>query len=156
MADTWHARVLGLDDLKRALQELSADLRRRVVRGALRDAAKPIQLAARAQAPVLHGTSAYRLPGTVRDSIVVRASKLRKALRGELGVYVKPRHRGLGGKSSSKNPFDPFYYRFLEMGTNKMRARPFLGPAFAAHKDAALTLFQARIGARIAKANARK
>lgn len=156
MPDAFHARVLGLDDLDRALQELSADLRRKIVKGALRDAAKPIQRAARAQAPVLQGTAAYRLPGTVRDAIVIRASKLRKAFRGELGIYVKPRFRGLGGKASSKNPFDPFYYRFLELGTNKMRARPFLGPAFAAHKEAALALFQARVAARIAKANTRK
>jgi HK97 gp10 family phage protein len=156
MADGVYVRLDGLADLARAIQELRADLRRRVMRAALRDGARIILRAVKADAPVLKKPHPYRIPGTVRNSLTVRTSRLRKAAAGELGVYIKPRFRGLGGRRSSRNPFDPFYYRFLEDGTRKMRARSFIGPAFAAHKDAALALITRRTAERIAKANTRK
>jgi HK97 gp10 family phage protein len=33
---------------------------------------------------------------------------------------------------------DSFYWKFLEFGTNKMAARPFLRPAFEANKEGAI------------------
>ena len=41
------------------------------------------------------------------------------------------------GKSGAANPDDPFYWRFVEFGTSKMAARPFLRPAFESRKFAA-------------------
>ena len=41
------------------------------------------------------------------------------------------------GKNSSANPDDPYYWRFVEFGTSKMPAKPFLRPAFTAKKEQA-------------------
>lgn len=165
MTDGVEVKLRGLDDLSRQISALKADLRRKVVKGALRDAAAPIRRAAKAAAPVLAQPTKTRVPGVVRDNVRVFASKLRRAARGEIGVYatvaVAPgkrkvlkrvrRLRRAGMAVVVRN--DPFYFRFLEMGTKKMRARPFLGPAFQAHRQAALAIFERRIGERIAKAN---
>lgn len=150
-------KIEGLDDLNRAIAELAGDLKRKVIRAALRDAAKPIQRAAVAAAPVLRSEHPHRLPGTLRRSILVKASKRFKGQNGEIGVFVSvSKRKGLGGKASARNPFDPFYWRFLEFGTQKMSRRQFMTPAFEANTDNALRIFQARLKTRIDKANHRK
>ncbi len=155
MADT--IKLEGLDDLKRALTELAGDLKRKVIRAALRDAAKPIHRAAVAAAPVLKQAHPYRLPGTLKRSIMVKASKRFKGKNGEIGVYISvSKRKGLGGEASARNPFDPFYWRFLEFGTAKMSARRFMTHAFDANAQGAIQIFQARLKTRIDKANTRK
>lgn len=155
MAET--VKLEGLDDLNRAIKELVGDLRRKVVRAALRDAAKPIQRAAVAAAPVLKKPHPYRLPGTLKRSILVKDSKRFNGAGGEIGVYVAVRKRkGLGGKAGARNPFDPFYWRFQEFGTAKQGRQPYLLPAFEANTRNAIRIFQDRIKVRIDKANRRK
>lgn len=157
MADGIAVRMDGIDDLRRAADELRRDLRLRTVRAALVAAAQPIARSARTRAPVLREPHPYRLPGTVAKSIVTRASRVYRGNDGQVGVYVAVRKRkGLGGKASARNPFDPFYWRFLEFGTRKMPRRPFILPAFEANKDAALAAFKRRLAARIAQANTRR
>ena len=100
MAD--NATVQGVDDFKAKLQELPRAMRRRVLRNALAAGARLVRDESKRSAPILAATNRsvpYRKPGTVRDAIRVR---------------------------TSKNPNDPFYWRFLEFGTRKMSARPFL------------------------------
>ena len=150
-------KIEGLDDLKRAIAELAGDLKRKVIRAALRDAAKPIQRAAVQNAPTLQGDHPYRLPGTLRRSIKVKASKRFKGQDGEIGVFVSvSKRKGLGGKSSARNPFDPFYWRFLEFGTKKLPRQQFMTPAFEANTGRAIDIFKSRLKTRIDKANHRK
>jgi HK97 gp10 family phage protein len=74
---------------------------------------------------------ARRKPGTVRNAITVRTSKFAKQ-RGNVGVFigVRPlrgsRQKKLG-RAGANNPNDPYYWRFVEFGTSKMAAQPFLG-----------------------------
>lgn len=155
MAET--IKLEGLDDLKRAIQELVGDLKRKVIRAALRDAAAPIARQARANAPVLKKPHSYRLPGTLKKSIVTKASKRFNGQDGEVGVFIAVRKRkGLGGKAGARNPFDPFYWRFQEFGTAHQKAQPFMAPAFNANAQKAIQIFQARLKTRIDKANTRK
>lgn len=150
-------RVEGLHDLKAALNELSADLKRKIIRAALRDAAAPMAKAARDAAPVLKTEHPYRLPGTLKRSIITKASKRYRGQNGEIGVYISAsKLKGLGGKAGARNPFDPFYWRFQEFGTQKQPAKPFLNPAFNTHVHQAIAIFQARIKVRIEKADKRK
>jgi HK97 gp10 family phage protein len=150
-------KIDGLGELKHAISVLTADLKRKVVRSALRDAAAPIAKAARAKAPVLKGDHTYRLPGTLKRSIITKASKEFNGKNGEIGVYVAVRKRkGLGGEVGARNPFDPFYWRFQEFGTQHHRAQPFMGPAFDANASRAIDIFKARLKTRIDKANSRK
>ncbi len=161
MADGVSFKLEGVDDLKRALAEVSADIRKKSVRSALRSAGRVIQVSARAKAPVLTTPAPHRKPGTVKKSIVVRASKFARRA-GDEGIYINV--RGIRGKArvarlgaaGAKNPNDPFYWRFLELGTKKMAARPFLRPAAEQAGNAAIQTFMQSIVPQIEKHNRRK
>lgn len=138
--------VKGLDELKRKLEQLPKAMRVRVLRNALSAGAREVRDDARRNAPVMTlGTSLkapYRKPGTVKKAITVRTSKAdRKA--GDVGVFVNVRP-AKKAQRGAKNPNDPFYWRFLEFGTRKMAARPFLRKA-ADKLPKALAIFEERI-----------
>jgi len=146
MADELQIRLDGIDELVRALRDMPAKIRRKAVRAALRKAAAVIRADAKARTPVLQQRTPFRTPGTVRRRISVRSSKFARQA-GDEGVFVgvKPL-RGTAdtrryGKASSRNPNDPYYWRFLEFGTRKMIARPFLGPAARAKGEEAVRMF---------------
>jgi len=139
-------RIEGLDNLKRKLAEVPKAMRKRVPRNALAAGAREVRDVAKRNAPVLTlGTSLkapYRKPGTVKQAIRVRTSKADRRA-GDVGVFVNVRP-AKAGQRGAKNPNDPFYWRFLEFGTKKMPARPFLQRATSALPKA-LTIFQERI-----------
>jgi HK97 gp10 family phage protein len=139
-------RIEGLDNLKRKLAEVPKAMRKRVLRNALAAGAREVRDVAKRNAPVMTlGTSLkapYRKPGTVKQAIRVRTSKADRRA-GDVGVFVNVRP-AKSGQRGAKNPNDPFYWRFLEFGTKKMPARPFLQRATSALPKA-LTIFQERI-----------
>lgn len=158
MAGSFDLKVHGFDELTRALAEASSTIRKKAVRGALREAAKIFVTSARSAAPILKVPTKRRAVGTVRKNIVVRNSKLaRKA--GNEGVFVGVRPlRGARtkklGKAGANNPNDPFYWHFLEFGTKKMAARPFLRPA-ADKSSQVIDVFMKRVVPQIEKLNKR-
>jgi HK97 gp10 family phage protein len=167
-------QIRGFDDLAAKLREIPKALRKRVLRNALAAGARLVRDAARASAPVLQQSVPYRTPGLVRKSIVVRTSKAARRA-GDVGVFVNVRPaRGaksrrlqvftnrkrlvsraplVAAHAGARRKTDPFYWRFLEFGTKKMAARPFLSTA-ASRLPAALAVFQDQVGRWIAKTNA--
>lgn len=147
-------RIEGLENLKRKLAEVPKAMRKRVLRNALAAGAREVRDVAKRNAPVLTlGTSLkapYRKPGTVKQAIRVRTSKADRRA-GDVGVFVNVRP-AKAGQRGAKNPNDPFYWRFLEFGTKKMPARPFLQRATSALPKA-LTIFQERIAKWINETN---
>jgi HK97 gp10 family phage protein len=147
-------RIHGLDEFKRKLSEVPKAMRKRVLRNALAAGAREVRDVAKRNAPVLTlGTSLkapYRKPGTVKQAIRVRTSKADRRA-GDVGVFVNVRP-AKAGQRGAKNPNDPFYWRFLEFGTKKMPARPFLQRATSALPKA-LTIFQERIAKWINETN---
>jgi HK97 gp10 family phage protein len=163
--------VEGLADAKAALEALTRDMRIKVVRAALRDAARPIVAQARANAPVL--------TGLVKRRIGVSASRINRGQGGVIGVYIRPRATTLARRTRNRAQ-DPWYYRFQEAGfhavgskriaggrqrsaenlkTSGARFIPgkaFLGEAFQTKQRDALAIFQAAIKKRIDQANQRK
>jgi HK97 gp10 family phage protein len=101
---------------------------------------------AKQSAPVLQQPTPRRRAGTVKRRISVRASKFARQA-GDEGVFVGVRPlRGNAdtrryGKAGANNPNDPYYWRFLEFGTQKMVARPFLGPAARSKGEQAVQAF---------------
>lgn len=156
-------RISGLDDAQRALAELPRKLRFGALRKGLRAAGRVIQVEARANAPVLQTATKYRIRGLVRRSITVRASRLARR-RGDVGVYVTVRRltgkQIAAGKAAGfavgRNPRDPFYFRFLEQGTRKMVARPFLGPALRTKGEEATQAFSNELRRAIVVENGRR
>lgn len=148
-------KIEGFDELARKLRELAPAMRKRVLRNALSAGARLVRDQAKRNAPVLSLSgdlkAPYRMPGTVRDAIRVRSSKVaRKA--GDVGVYVNVKP-AKGAARGAKSRTDPFYWSFLEFGTKNMSARSFLRPA-AAKLDAALDVFKTQVGRWIEKVNA--
>lgn len=165
MADPVIVRVEGLGRLNEAVEELTGDLRKKVVVGALRDAARPIVTGAKQRAPVLRSPHPYRVPGVLRRNIAVFRSKTFRGQDGVLGVYIRVRRLTGGaisafkratGLAGRRNPFDPFYWWFLEFGTRTIAPRRFLAGAFQAARLNAVAIFERRIGERIRKANERR
>lgn len=145
MADGFTVQLEGVDELKRALADVSKQIRTKAVRAALREGGKVIQREARSTVPVLKKPTPTRRPGTIKRNIVVRASKFARRDKNE-GVYVSVRPlRGARtqklGKASANNPNDPFYWWFVEFGTKFQKARPFMRRAVDTHGQQAIKKF---------------
>lgn len=98
--------VTGIPEIDKALAELERKAQRKIVSSAMRKAMKIVQAEAKNNAPVD--------TGELKKSIKVRAGKRR---RGAITIDVRtqdPNHKE----------------KFLEFGTVKMAARPFMRPAY--------------------------
>lgn len=159
MADGVTVKLEGVDALNKALAEATKQIRTKAVRSALRKAGQVISKEAKQAAPVLMAPVKNRKPGTVKAAISVRGSKFARQAGNE-GVFVNVRPlRGSRqkklGKAGAKNPNDPFYWRFVEFGTKKMSARPFLSPAAKNKGNEAIKTFMDSVIPQIEKLNAR-
>jgi HK97 gp10 family phage protein len=171
-AESAGVRVEGLADMSRRLKAIAPELRAKVLRTALAAGARVVRDDARRRVPVLAASTPTRKPGTVRNAIVVRTSKVDKRA-GNVGVFVNVRPaKGavyrtqktlFGGKRrtlkrasqrGARSQNDPFYWRFLEFGTRKMSARPYLKPA-AARLQEALGVIVPKLAAYFRKVDAR-
>lgn len=146
--------VQGLKELADALRALPTEISGKsggpLAKG-LRSAGNVIRDEAKRKAPVLSEPSKYRKPGTVRDAIKTRRDRIQAPGATEtFEVYVQ---KAKGGKRGTFSPDDPYYWPFVEFGTKKMAARPFLRPAFEAKKDEALRTFETTLAKAIDKAN---
>jgi HK97 gp10 family phage protein len=159
---TEYARVAGLQELRAAMLQLPKRLDRRVLNAALMAGARLIAQDAEGRAPVLQQPDPRRRAGTVRRNIRARPVRpfagrdatvivsVRQLSKKQIGAFKKKFlvHNSRAARSAN-NPNDPFYWRFLEFGTSKMPARPFLRPAFAAQREAALAAFRQRMSERL-------
>lgn len=156
MADT--VQVVGLNELLTKLKTLPAELaskRGGPVRAALFQAAKVVRDEARQDAP--------RRTGSLAANIVAKRNPHPEAHRAneEYGIMVSSikrkyadtaRNRRKGRVGKSYRVAGPAYYwRFLEFGTRKMTARPFLRPAFDRTKSHALDVFTRALASGIDK-----
>lgn len=153
------AKVTGIPDLRAALRGIVPKLRVRALRNALAAGARVVQKEAMARTPVISPASlmvqkGYRATGTVRKAISVRTSKIARR-SGDVGVFVnvRPAKRGQRG---GKNPKDPFYWRFLEFGTNAGTRAFGMLQSGARRLPEALAVFVKTIGRQIEKLNGPK
>jgi HK97 gp10 family phage protein len=153
--------------------ELPKRLDRRVLNAALLAGGRIIAEDARRRAPALVSDDPRRTRGLLRRSIAARATRARAGMTATVTVTVRrPTRRQItkakqrlidrGGRADQLriaqgklNPgrVDPFYWRFqeLEYGAVRHAPRPFLRPAFAAKREAALAAFRVRMAERIVK-----
>ncbi len=137
-------QVGGLRELRRALKQLPKDVRKKVLTSALRSGAKPIQAMAKALVPTgesvsrqLRGASWDHYAGKTRDSIKIASEKkkfLLSAAKVRIGVDIKR-----GDKDGA------WWWRFVEFGTKKQAAKPFLVPAFESMKFASSKIIKSQI-----------
>lgn len=128
MAET--VKIHGLDGVRKALRALPKEVAKRELLKALTPGARLIKRAAISRAPSgrsfvrkLRGKTWDHKHGTLKKSIAVRNEK-KKFLRDR----AKKR---IGVLSSSRDPnIGAWYWRFVEFGTSRVQAQPFLVPAF--------------------------
>jgi len=114
MAD-FDVEIKGLAELDRALQELAWPAARRALRKGMRKGANVVRDEARAKARVKTGNLKRKI-----------RTRERREENGDLRFAVEVTRSA-------------FYGRFLEYGTSKMAAKPFLRPAAEAKTEEAVT-----------------
>ena len=127
-------RIEGADALDRLLKQLPEKVARNVLRGAVRKGAKVVEAEMRQRAPV--GPT-----GNLKASITQRGVKTKdkRMLTRRVGSF-----KGGGLKG--------YHAHFIEFGTVKMAARPFLRPAWDQTKGEALKVMGKELGRGIEKA----
>ena len=155
MARAETVRIEGLAELNRALRELPQRIANRGLRTAVYAGAKVIRDEARHRAPKAAQSLGIKQPpaGTLKRSVIMKhIRELSGGGRQTFYVLVrqgkKYRNQGKRGNLSQ----DAWYWRFVEFGTVKMSARPFLRPAFDMKKNDALTAIKTKLAERIEQA----
>ena len=136
-----NVKVEGLSQIHKALSELGRKTANKIGVKAMRLGGKVMREQARQNAPSLSRSLPHRRAGTLKKAIKSSTKVLRN---GNIGTVI--RVKGLTAKqrgafkaknesSGDYNPKDPFYWRFVEFGTSKMPAKPFMRPAFEQAKE---------------------
>ena len=119
-------KVDGLSALYEQLQQLPVKLEKNILRGAIRAGAKPVAAEARRLAPVLSSNDPRREMGALSKSVRIMSTGTRG---GTVKGGVVAGGRTTVGRGQNKVKADAFYAHFVEYGTVKMTARPFMRPA---------------------------
>ena len=145
MADRFE--VKGLRELGLAMKGLSADMAGKVARQATAAGAGVVRKAAREMAPVDSGN--------LKAAVVMkRLPKRETPLTEEYFVTVrqgKKRDAAQGKARTGRQGKDAFYARFVEFGTVKVPARPFMRPALENNTQKAVSAMSNRLKARLDK-----
>lgn len=148
MADSVSFKITGLDTFLGKLESLKYETKKKGGRSALRKAAQLVRDAARQNAQTVDDPSTTE---NIAKNIVERWNGRLNKQTGDLGFRIgvlggARDYSAYGeiktGKKSSQNPGgDTFYWRFLEFGTEKLAARPFMRPALASNVSTATDAF---------------
>ena len=137
--------VRGLSELGEALKNFPEVLGRKYLRKATFAAAGVIKEDAITRAPVHTGAMKEHIavfrrksePSEAHYAIGVKGIKFNKKVK-----RVLRNLRKIAGVKRLNIAGDLYYWRFLEFGTAKMPARPFMRPAFEAQKMNAIDKFR--------------
>lgn len=143
--------IEGLDLLGKALQELPKNIGRNVLRGAVNAGATVIRKEAVMRVPIdtgklrkaIYQKQIRELSSAVQQTFFVgwRHGKKERAVQ---------RRRKRGGQTVTViEDRDAYYGRFVEFGTAKMAAQPFMRPAYESQKEAALQAIREYIANRL-------
>ena len=161
MADGIDFRIEGLEALQSKLQSVAYDVQKKGGRFALRKAAQVLRNQARQNAASVDDSLT---PESIAKNIVDRWNgRVNKQSGGadlgfRVGVlggardYSKYGEFKTGKKSSANPGGDTFYWRFLEFGTQKMGAKPFMRPAIDESGQAVVDKFVAEYGVALDRA----
>lgn len=110
-------RIEGLDELERQFDRLADTAKKKVMMKALNAGIAPIKKEAKDKAP--------KRTGLLKKSI--RSKQMRYTEKPSVGIFVS-------GKA--------YYWKFLEDGTSKMAAQPFLRPAVDSKHEEGVNKFK--------------
>lgn len=139
MSKITKSRMTGMKELKEKLKKVSDDMINKGGRSALRSAANVIRKEAQTNAAKIDDPTT---PERIADNVVVRWDRknFRKTGNPSFKVGIMGGAKS-GGKQKQGKGGDTFYWRFLEFGTAKMAAKPFMRPAMDAKQQEAVDKF---------------
>jgi len=137
--------VTGGPELATQLRALGAAVRKKALLGVLKAAAVPIQGRAAELAP-LDPRGAVHIKESIQVSVATQIGSVAGGQWNAADEYQAAVAVGPGRKT--------FYGLYLEYGTVKMAAKPFLRPAFDYGSDRALTLIREGLWQLLDQANA--
>ncbi|BAP44763.1 HK97 family phage protein [Pseudomonas sp. StFLB209] len=142
--------ILGLGDLQADFERLAKATGERVLRDAVMAGARVVRDKARTSAPV-------RTRKLKKNIIASRAGQAHNQGAATAGIRVRRptgkttralKRGSKPGKRLRTEYASPFYWKFLELGTSKLRARPFIRPAW----DGSLPQIEGAVRTRLADA----
>lgn len=133
--------LFNAKELGKAFLALPYSIQRKVLRAALKKSIEVIEQTAKALVPVDKGH--------LRDSIKAKVS-IRKG-RVKATLIAGSTKASRQAKKRDPNSPDPFYVRFVELGTVDQKPQPFLQPAFEQHKNKSLERVQTALKAAVEK-----
>lgn len=137
-------KIEGIKNLQRSLASLPDALQKAAEKAVLRSGGKIIEKSAKSKVPT--STQFYLHSGLLRDSIGTNVKKVRgitsarigprKGFRVKIGTAVARKTKGKKTKGETYDKFqDPLRYsHFIELGTSRAPAKPFIRPALEATK----------------------
>ena len=152
MAKRELVKVEGLAELAKALRELPDRVAKNGLRVSVYAGAKVIRDEARLRAPKATESLGPNQPppGTLKRSVIMKhIPELSSLTRQTFFVTVRhgKKYRKQGKKGNLSQ--DAWYWRFVEFGTRKMRASPFLRPALEAERRDAVQAMKERLAERV-------
>lgn len=138
----------GVDEALGRMRNLSLAVRKGAFKRAVRQGAVVIQKQAQANARAIDDPSTKNsIPRNIAVQYSSPKSKAEGGIVYRVGVLggaqqlhrdnKKNRRKGIVGQATSGTNGSTWYWRFIELGTSKMRARPFMVPALIAKGAAA-------------------
>jgi HK97 gp10 family phage protein len=125
-------KVEGMEALKREFAKLPQELHAKALRLAVNAAAGVVRKQAMTTAPV--------------DTRVLRKAIYQTRSRSESSASQETAIVGIRfGKKYRRRGMDAWYWKFIEFGTSKLSARPFLRPAFESTKSKQVDAIVARL-----------
>ena len=134
-------KVDGLKELQAAINRLGNNLDKKAVKSGLAAAGKVI----REEAKAIAKSKNLKKSGALIKNIAIKHERQSKG-QYEHEIHVGVRH----GKSRGKDN-DPYYWWFLEFGTSKITAKPFMAPAFETKKVVAVDSFKEAVSKMVNK-----
>lgn len=136
MADAVAMKIEGLKELEDKLRAMGPDIAKNALRAGVRAGAVVVKDDA--------------IPRAAQDTGRLQRAIYIKQIRERSGPAQQTFFVGVrSGKKYRGRDADAYYWRFVEFGTARMAARPFLRPAFEAKKMSAVEAIANRIAARI-------
>lgn len=144
--------IEGLKELQAKLLELPQKVAKNALRSAVNAGASVIRKEAKQRAPQYTGkvSAGHPPPGTLKRSVISKyIRELSNNFQSTFFVTVRKgkKYRGQGKKGDKSQ--DAYYAYFVEYGTSKMTAKPFLRPAFEAKKEEALQAMVSKLKERL-------
>lgn len=145
-------RIEGLRELTRALKDLPDRVAKNGLRSAVYAGARVIQTEARQRAPIAEKPKRPNQPkpGTLRRAIIMKHLREQSGRHRQVFAITVRRGKKYRNQGKKKNlSQDAWYWHFIEFGTIKMAARPFLRPALESKRLAAVAAIKDKLADRI-------